>query len=332
MFRKITSLLASAVIFFGFSGCALVKEEIIETEYHTEVPPKMIFLGDSIPAGYGLDGYTNSDNYNCASYPNILKEQYTTELAEIFPHDMQNFAVSGATSNDLLALLDSGKLDSALENTSAVVVSIGGNDMLHIMYGLLADLGMSAENRTIDLENIDIISALGQLFTMDNEIDEALVEFETNIQEISTKLNEKTSGQIYIQTLYNPLETFTDFQMLVDFSEEKIDRYNEIVKNNAINYKVIDIAEKFDGRCGELTRIKQVDIHPNEEGHRLIAEIIDGEFRKTGFDCIVQEQAPPKLTFFAVALIFLGFFALFLTLILVIPNLFKKFIKKGDKQ
>lgn len=331
MFRKITSLLTSAVILFGFTGCSMVKRELVETEYNTEIPPKMLFLGDSIPAGYGLDGYTNSDNYNCESYPNILKEQYTAELSQICIHEMQNLAVSGATSDDLLDLIDSGKLDSALENTDAVVISIGGNDMLHIMFGLLSDLGMSAENRTIDLENINIISALGQLMTMSDEIDEALTDFETNIQEISTKLNEKTSGEVYVQTLYNPLETFTDFQILVDFSEEKIGRYNEIVRNNANDYKVIDVAEEFDGRCDVLTRIKQLDIHPNEEGHRLIAEMVDKSFRATGFSCTVQEYGSPRLTFLAIALIFLGFFALFLTLIIVIPNLFRKFTdKKGD--
>lgn len=331
MFRKITSLLTSAVILFGFTGCSMVKRELVETEYNTEIPQKMLFLGDSIPAGYGLDGYTDSDNYNCESYPNILKEQYTAELSQICIHEMQNLAVSGATSDDLLDLIDSGKLDSALENTDAVVISIGGNDMLHIMFSLLADLGMSAENRTIDLENINIISALAQLMTMSDEIDEALTDFETNIQEISAKLNEKTSGEIYVQTLYNPLETFTDFQILVDFSEEKIGRYNEIVRNNANDYKVIDVAEEFDGRCDVLTRIKQLDIHPNEEGHRLIAEMVDKSFRATGFSCTVQEYGPPHLTFLAIALIFLGFFVLFLTLIIVIPNLFRKFTdKKGD--
>lgn len=331
MFRKITSLLTSSVILFGFTGCSMVKRELVETEYNTEIPPKMLFLGDSIPAGYGLDGYTDSDNYNCESYPNILKEQYTAELSQICIHEMQNLAVSGATSDDLLDLIDSGKLDSALENTDAVVISIGGNDMLHIMFGLLSDLGMSAENRTIDLENINIISALGQLMTMSDEVDEALTDFETNIQEISAKLNEKTSGEIYVQTLYNPLETFTDFQILVDFSEEKIGRYNEIVRNNANDYKVIDVAEEFDGKCDKLTRIKQLDIHPNEEGHRLIAEMVDKSFRATGFSCTVQEYGPPRLTFIAIALIFLGFFALFLTFIIVIPNLFRKFTdKKGD--
>lgn len=331
MFRKITSLLTSAVILVGFTGCSMVKHELVETEYNTDIPQKMLFLGDSIPAGYGLDGYTDRDNYNCESYPNILKEQYTTELSQICTHEMQNLAVSGATSDDLLELIESGKLDSALENTNAIVISIGGNDMLHIMFSLLSDLGMSAENRTIDLENIDIISALGQLMTMSDEVDEALTDFETNIQEISAKLNEKTSGEIYVQTLYNPLETFTDFQILVDFSEEKIGRYNEIVRNNAGNYKVIDVAEEFDGRCDVLTRIKQLDIHPNEEGHRLIAEMVDKSFRATGFSCTVQEYGPPRLTFLAIALIFLGFFALFLTLIIVIPNLFRKFTdKKGD--
>lgn len=331
MFRQMTSLLVSAVILMGFTGCAMVKRELVEKEYQTEVPPKMIFLGDSIPAGYGLDGYTDSDNYNCESYANILKEKYKSELVEIIPHEMQNLAVSGATSDDLLDLIDSGKLDSALENTDAVVISIGGNDMLHIIFGLLADLGMSAENRTLDIENIDILSALGQLMTMDGEIDDALTGFETNIQEISAKLNEKTSGEIYVQTLYNPLETFTDLQILVDFSEEKIDRYNEIVRNNAVDYKVIDVAENFNGKCDELTRIRQLDIHPNEEGHRLIADIVDKSFRETGFSCTVQEYSTPKLTFLAIALIFLGFFALFLIIVLVIPNLFRKFKEeKGD--
>ena len=332
MFRKITSLIASAVIFLGLTGCSMVKRDIIEKEYQIEVPQRMLFLGDSIPAGYGLDGYTDSDNYNCASYPNILKEKYTAELAEICPHEMQNFAVSGATSDDLLDLLDSGKLDSALADTDAVVVSIGGNDMLHIMFGIFESLGMTNENRAPDIENIDILSVIGQLMTMDSDIDDALTGFETNIKEISAKLNEKTSGEIYVQTLYNPLEVFTDFQMLVEFSDEKIDKYNEIVKNNAIDYKVIDVAPEFEGKCGELTRINQFDIHPNEEGHKLIADIVDKSFRETGFSCTVQEYGEPKLTLLAIVLIAVGLLAVLIISVFVIPCLFKKFADDGNKK
>lgn len=323
MFRKVASIIASAFILCGFTACSLTERELIETVYTTEVPPRMIFLGDSIPAGYGLDGYTDSDNYNCESYSNILKAQYETELSEICTHEMQNFAVSGATSDDLLKLLDSGKLDSALESSDAVVISIGGNDMLHIMFGLLSDLGMSAENRTIDLENIDIFGAAVQLLSMDSDIDEALAGFEANIQTISQKLNDKTDGTVYVQTLYNPLETFTDFQILVDFSEEKINKYNEIVRNNAQNYTVIDVASEFEGKCGELTRIKTLDIHPNEEGHKLIAEIIDKSFRNTGFTYIKQEYSEPHLTLLSVFLILGGILAIIVVLV-IIPKLFKK--------
>ncbi|MDE7105117.1 MAG: SGNH/GDSL hydrolase family protein [Ruminococcus sp.] len=323
MFRKIASIIISAFILCGFTACSLTERELIETAYTTEVPPRMMFLGDSIPAGYGLDGYTDSDNYNCESYPNILKVQYETELAEICTHEMQNFAVSGATSDDLLELLDSGKLDSALESSDAVVVSIGGNDMLHIIFGLLSELGMSAENKTIDLENIDIFGAAVQLFSMDSEIDEALENFEVNLKNISTTLDAKTDGAVYIQTLYNPLETFTDFQILIDFSEEKINRYNEIVKNNAVNYTVIDVASEFEDKCGELTRIKTLDIHPNEDGHKLIAEIIDKSFRNTGFTYIKQEYSEPHLTLSSVFLILGGILAI-VAVLLIIPKLFKK--------
>lgn len=323
MFRKIASIIVSVLILCGFTACSLTKRELIETEYTTEVPPRMLFLGDSIPAGYGLDGYTGSDNYNCESYSNILKSEYETELAEICNHEMQNFSVSGATSDDLLNLLDSGKLDSALENSNAVVVSIGGNDMLHIMFGMLSDLGMSAENKTLDFENIDIFGAAVQLMNMDSEIDNALTNFEINLKEISTVLDNKTNGNVYIQTLYNPLESFTDLQLIVDFSEEKINKYNEIVRNNAQNYTVIDIASEFEGKCTELTRIKTLDIHPNEDGHRLISEIIDKSFRDTGFKYIKQEYSTPHLTLLAVFLILGGILAV-VAVLLIIPRLFKK--------
>lgn len=330
MFRKIVSFLVATIILAGFTGCSLsmVEREVVEKEYHTEIPQKMMFLGDSIPAGYGLDGYTSDDHYNCESYPNILRDRYTGELSEICHHTMQNFAVSGATSDDLLNLIDSGKLDSALADTDAVVVSIGGNDMLHIIFGLLSDLGLSAENRTIDIEKIDVFSALGQLLSMDGEINDALTDFEMNLQEISTKLSEKTSGEIYIQTLYNPLETFTDLQIVIDFSEEKINRYNEIIRNNADNYRIIDVAEKFDGKCAELTRIKQFDIHPNEEGHKLIAETVDSSFRATGFVCIVHENGRLKLTPLALILILSEILLITFILVFYIPKLFNKFKEK----
>lgn len=327
MLKKIMSLAVSALILCGFTSCSLIECDIIEKNYSVEVPPRMMFLGDSIAAGYGLNGYTSNDNYSCPdSYANILKERYTSELSEICGHEMQNFAVSGYTSADMLKLLNSGKLDSALAETDAVVVSIGGNDLLGILFELLDTLGITAENQSLDTSDIDFFKAASSLLTIDEEIDAALTYFEANLKDISIILNEKTKGAIYIQTLYNPLEAFTSFPIAVDFSNEKLNKFNEIIKNNAADsYNVIDVAAAFEGRCDELTRIARLDIHPNEEGHKVIAETVDSAFRAVGFTCTVTEYGEPHLTLSAIFLILGGFCAMIIVVIIIIPKLFKKY-------
>ncbi len=326
----IKKMFTVAVCFFsvlGFSSCSMIKRDLVETSYNLEAPPHMMFLGDSIAAGYGLDGYTLDDNYSCPdSYANILKKRYETELSEISGHKMQNFAVSGDTSSDLLKLLNSEKLDSALNETDAVVVSIGGNDLLGIFFDLIKSLGVTIENGSIDLSGIDIFKAASAFVAMEDEIDNALANFETNLKEISSLLNSKTNGVIYIQTLYNPLETFTDFSVVVEFSNEKINRFNEIIKTNASDrYTVIDIASDFNGKCAELTRISNFDIHPNEKGHKVIAESVDKAFAQTGFTYTKQEYGEPHLTLTAIMLIIVGLCSMLVVVLFIIPKLFKKY-------
>ncbi|MDE5764510.1 MAG: SGNH/GDSL hydrolase family protein [Ruminococcus sp.] len=326
MLKKLFACAVSVFILCGVTGCSLVKQDMIEVVHETEVPPDMVFLGDSIAAGYGLDGYTSTDNYSCSdSYANILKSRYTTELNGLYVHNMQNFAVSGATSSDLLELLNSGTIDSALAGADAVVVSIGGNDLLHIMFDMLKNLGVTAENRTINISEFDLFGMASSLLSMDSDIDEALSGFEINLQKISEVLNEKTDGRIYVQTLYNPLETFSDVQAIVDFSDQKIDRFNEIIETGSAEYSVIDVASGFKGRCAELTRISEIDIHPNEKGHAEIAGIIDSAFRADGFSCTVQEYGEPYLPLSTIFLILGGFCAMLVVVILIIPKLFKKY-------
>ena len=330
MIRRISAVFFAITLTVVLCSCSLTEREIIETTHETDVPPRMLFLGDSIAAGYGLDGYTASDNYNCDSYSNILKERYTAALGDSCPHEMQNFAVSGDTSDDLLALIDSGKLDSALAQSDAVVVSIGGNDMLHIMFDLFKDLGIQSET-SFDLDSIDLFGAASSLIAMDSEIDKALDEYEINLKEISSKLNEHSDGTVYVQTLYNPLETFDNIPMVVEFSEEKIGRFNEIIKNNASEgYTVIDVAADFEGKCGELTRIESMDIHPNEEGHKVIAESVDAAFKATGFSYTTQEYGEPHLTLSSVLLILGGICAMLLVVMVIIPKMFKNKEKNKD--
>ena len=296
MLRKTTAVLGTASILFCFSSCAMTEIPTREVPHHTDVPPKMLFLGDSIAAGYGLDGYTPTDNYNCRSYSNILKEKYEAELMNECGHIMINKSVSGYTSDDLIKQIESGELDSDLKDSDAVVVSIGGNDLLGIMLELLGSLGIS-DSGSFDIGSLDIFGAAASFLTMDGDVNKALEKFDENIKTISAELLKRTEGTVYIQTLYDPLEYFEKFKMVTEFSDEKIGKLNSIISGNAASgYTVIDVAADFKGKAGTLTNIGSFDIHPNAEGHEVIANDVDKAFRETGFTYMTTETGEKRLT------------------------------------
>jgi len=293
--RKIAAFCAASLM-LGLSACSMTEIPEREVVHKTEVPPKMLFLGDSIAAGFGLEGYTSSDNYNCRSYANILRERYEAEIGSECGHTMVNKAVSGYTSYDFIAQLQSGELDSDLADSDAVVVSIGGNDLLDIMLELLKNMGIT-EKGSFDSDNFNFFSAAGSLLSIGGDVDSALDRFETNIRTIAEELLQKTEGTVFIQTLYDPLEYFSKFSMVTDFSNEKIGRLNRIIsENSSLGYKVIDVAADFRGRAGELTNISSYDIHPNAKGHEVIAADVDAALRTVGFSYITTERGDERLT------------------------------------
>ncbi len=327
MLKKIFSAIIALFVPIVLTGCALTERDLVDKTYETNTPPRLMFLGDSIAAGYGLEGYTSNDNYSCSdSYANILDAKYTAALAETYSHEMQNFAVSGATSADLIELLKSGKLDSALAETDAVVVSIGGNDLLGNIYTIIESLGITPENQTINIDDIDILSLLSQIATLEENVQDSLTEFETNLKEIAVILNEKSEGDVYIQTLYNPLETFTDISLVTDFSESTLTEFNRIINDNSVNgYKVIDVAADFVGKCEELTRIGKIDIHPNEAGHKVIAEAVDEALTADTYTYTTQVYGEPHLTLTAILLIAGGILAMLIVVVVLIPKMFRKY-------
>ena len=74
--------------------------------------------------------------------------------------------------------------------------------------------------------------------------------------------------------------------MLDKLGEEKIGKLNETIfslSENGENYLVADVASSFKGRNQELTNIKDMDIHPNAEGHQLIAKTLEELIEKQTF-------------------------------------------------
>jgi len=302
------------------TGCSLTERDTFETVHHTEVPPKMVFLGDSIAAGYGLEGYTSEDNYNCPSYSNLLKEKYKDEKNE-----MVNKAVSGDTSLDLLELLDSGELDTSLKNSDAVVISIGGNDMLHIIFEGLEKIGYSPESNSINTDDIDLIGAGMAIMTLDGEIDSAIEQFGTNLKDITYAVKNRTQGTVYIQTLYNPFEYFSQIPVIADFTDEKLEKFNNIIKDNtSFGYTVIDVASEFKGKNSVLTNIKDFDIHPNAQGHKVIADTVDRSFSETGFTYVTYEQGEEHLTAYGKGIVSGSISALIILIFITVLKVRKK--------
>ena len=297
MNRRFMGAAAALLMVIPQTSCSFTARDLNEVRHDIQIPPTMLFLGDSIPAGYGLDGYSAEDLYKCRSYANILCDRYGKELPEDCKEKMMNYAVSGAESSDLLELVESGKIDSELAESDAVVVSIGGNDLLGIMLGIIGKLGYNAETGTFDTGNIDIFTAASMLTSMGTEADAALDGFEENIVLIADAINARTDGQLYIQTLYDPLEYFDRFSSVTKFSDEKIGRFNDIIEEKSDGrYEVIDVAADFKGRADKLTNIRSFDIHPNAEGHEHIAEDVDAAFRRNGFSYTTEEYGEEYLT------------------------------------
>lgn len=292
--RRFIAFLSAGIIALTCTSCM---KKTVETEHTVDVPPKMVFLGDSIPAGYGLEGYTSQDNYHCMSYSNILENKYSKELPRECEPEMVNVAVTGDTSAELLEHLENGEFDGDLRGSDAVVISIGGNDILEIFLDFISDdLGIK-EGGASDWLNGDVslFSALDALGDLGDKLDTALADYEPNLKSIVSHIKDKTDGEIFVQTLYNPFEYYDKLSFLVDFSNEKIGRINQVIEDNAVtegieNYTIIDVAQEFTGKCGDLTTIKDFDIHPNAEGHKVIADTVDRSLRTKNYNYSTYDE------------------------------------------
>ncbi len=142
-----------------------------------------VSLGDSIAAGYGLDGYSEEASIVSQSYvylyQNGLKERYS-DINAI------SFAKSGATTADLITNLEDETVISALQKADVITICIGANDILGPASAGLVDYVMKDKDITVDLA-------------------EGLEVFSQNFPIIIGKLNElNKDAQKVFMTVYNP--------------------------------------------------------------------------------------------------------------------------------
>lgn len=282
-FVKRSAAVAGSAVILISTVPAPVYAEKPDFNVSVTAPPHIVFMGDSIASGYGLDAYSPDDKSKCASYANILTQVFDSELPAEADFKSVNVAKDGLTSSGLLKKLKDGELDECLADADAVVLSIGGNDLLGPLEGIIEkDIGLG--------ETID------RVISLESKLDEHLEQFDETLPDIVDEIDARTENEdfkLFIQTLYNPLEDFT-ITPIANMSVDKIGDLNDIIISNSGNgerYQVIDVAPKFLGQAEELTNINRYDIHPNSDGHSLIAKTVRDEIEKQTFTYYDAEAA-----------------------------------------
>ena len=241
--------------------------------FRSPTPHIYIALGDSISSGYGLPGYSDKPEgiHTTIFFEKLKQNGYVT--------DYHNFATSGFTTADLLNQLNS-KTDEEkhlFRNAQVITINIGGNNILTPFLAYLADLQVvSAINTWRGI----LSPELKAMF------DEGVQTFNNDLKEIVTWLQSNAPhATIIINTIHNPIPqeimmisvpisnwSYTLTTYMNQSAFEKSEQYGFLVAdiNALLSQRVYLTNFNINPFAGELS----LDlVHPNEEGHQLIAEL-----------------------------------------------------------
>ncbi len=216
---------------------------------------RYVALGDSIAHGYGLSN-PEEDCY-VGQITAYLKNHYDYVFSA-------NLGKDGLRSDELLEWLTDEKNENykkctaTLKNADVVTISIGSNDLLHLIH---LGPGMVQE---IQQEKALFQKACDDFAFIFPQIIQA-------VKRISPK------AKIYVGNVYNPCHGLALFEAVEGVAEEYIGRLNKVFQESK-DYEVIDIKKAFLESDRKLINmainLERVDPHPNADGHSLIGTLM----------------------------------------------------------
>lgn len=174
MKKAISAIMAAAI---AFSGLGALSSSAIET-YGTS-GKNILVLGDSIASGYGL----SKEQYN-----------YGEIIADYVNGNLENLAVAGFTTEDMLNVIDNLSAEQKMAAASAdtIIISIGGNDIIQFasksLLALCAELGMlNSEYTAADIPERPTIADLKKM--IDKQALFAYISNTKNLMTVGDKLS-----------------------------------------------------------------------------------------------------------------------------------------------
>lgn len=272
--------------------------------------PSVLILGDSISSGDGLKAG------ECGYYDYV---------ADCTGGTLTNLAKSGATTHDVIAVLDDASNKDTIADADIICISAGGNDLMQPAKAYFETMAHEGETLIDTAKRVakegNPLSIAGALT---GKIKPSRNEAQANYIVIAKKLHELNPGaQIIFETLYNPFEIPANDVKASGYSDENYQSLKNYI-NGTENYlnnvmralagvlegtikvngvevdkvegvKVADVSTAFEGTGWLYDRILEKDIHPSPLGHALIAATVLDQIGETNIQSASLAEAVVNL-------------------------------------
>ena len=262
----------------------------------------MVVFGDSISAGFRLEGYDRNDNSKPKDcFSNILCEHYGLEYGKSF----FNYSTTGDASGQTLEKIKNTD-PAIIKNADVIIISVGGNDVIDAieiaLYQALIDetenfnkLGIKTDFSNPVASEGTVLNVLtdprakeplGRVIqkcnesSVQNSFSDTVLKYEANIKEIVAYIRETDSdAEIFLVTPYDPTSMITGNSIVESINKMLTDikqKSSELAESNEYGYglNVVDLLTEFKDNTLVWTNALTFDIHPNKDGHQHISEML----------------------------------------------------------
>lgn len=216
---------------------------------------RYVALGDSIAYGYGLD------NKEEESYVGLVRRYFEKKYDYVVT---SNFGQNGMRSEELLDILTNPenenyrKYQATLSYADVVTLSIGSNDLLHLI--------------RLDFNMGEAIREKAENFR------QACSDFAERFPRIIKEIRGiNPQVKIYANNVYNPAKGLSFYAGIYDVAERYINLLNGAFEKSD-EYCLVDIKDVFDKQEKSMINVslkgREIDPHPSREGHKLIGQAV----------------------------------------------------------
>lgn len=225
-------------------------------------PPLYLALGDSLAFGVGADSPADQGYVGLTAEVLRASDRFTESGL-----DLENLSVPAATTADLLEpegqlakgvteILRRADDGDPANDVKLISLSIGANDLL-----ALAEADSPCVQSPASV-------------TCRNALTQTLAGVQSNIAEMLDQLREAApDAEIYVMNLYNPYSgSGEEFELIASVGVQQLNGVIGVAAAAGSNAKLVPVLELFQGRADQW--IAQDGIHPNNDGHRVMAEAL----------------------------------------------------------